>query len=381
VSVTRSTVEDSADHGIYVVDSSYINIDYCTVINSEDSCITVNTSPYSRVTNSYIEDSIGSHISYNSQYGIVSNNIIIAGVASTFGYGITFGHNTEAYSASYSTATGNVIKGHKHAGINMAGDSTTDISVSGNIIYGDGATGIGVNAHAENATISGNSISNCYYGIDLYLNNIRHGITASGNNISNSQRSGIRVNTFRSTIVGNTVLNSGLSGLEPYGIYITASTYGCAVIGNKCSDNQTPKTQTYGIYAAATGLTNIIIGNVVIDNATYGIYAEVGNIVRDNITDNTAIINTTIPRMDNSETPSVLNHETWLTGGTTTITNFIDGFAGKKITIIAEHSLTITDGTNIFLNGSSNFAMQATDTLTLIQKADNKWYEIARSDN
>ena len=42
---------------------------------------------------------------------------------------------------------------------------------------------------------------------------------------------------------------------------------------------------------------------------------------------------------------------------------------------------TITDGTNIFLNGSANFNMVITDTLTLIQKADGKWYEISRSDN
>lgn len=80
-------------------------------------------------------------------------------------------------------------------------------------------------------------------------------------------------------------------------------------------------------------------------------------------------------------TPSVLNDSLFLTGGTTTITDFDDGVTGQIIKIIAEHSLTITDGTNIFLNGSANFDMVATDTLTLICKADNKWYELARSDN
>jgi hypothetical protein len=80
-------------------------------------------------------------------------------------------------------------------------------------------------------------------------------------------------------------------------------------------------------------------------------------------------------------TPSVSATSTYLTGGTTTITDFDDGIAGQIITIIAEHSLDITDGTNIFLSGSANWSMTATDTLTLICKADNKWYEIARSDS
>ena len=64
-----------------------------------------------------------------------------------------------------------------------------------------------------------------------------------------------------------------------------------------------------------------------------------------------------------------------------TITDFDDGTPGQILTILSEHAITITDGTNIFLLGSGNFAMNATDTLTLVQKADGKWYELARSDN
>jgi len=80
-------------------------------------------------------------------------------------------------------------------------------------------------------------------------------------------------------------------------------------------------------------------------------------------------------------TPSVLGGNNFVTGGTTTITDFDDGIEGQVITIVSEHAITITDGTNIFLNGSANFVMAATDTLTLIQKADGKWYELSRSDN
>ena len=80
-------------------------------------------------------------------------------------------------------------------------------------------------------------------------------------------------------------------------------------------------------------------------------------------------------------TPTVAGGTKFLTGGTTAITDFDDGVTGQVIQVISEHDIDITDGTNIFLSGSANFEMDATDTLTLICKADNKWYELARSDN
>ena len=93
-----------------------------------------------------------------------------------------------------------------------------------------------------------------------------------------------------------------------------------------------------------------------------------------------------ISTLANDATPSVGEYSVWLTGGTTTITDFDDGVEGQLITIIAEHSVTITDGTNIFLKRSVtaatlNFDMVASDTLTLICKADLKWHELSRSRN
>ena len=93
------------------------------------------------------------------------------------------------------------------------------------------------------------------------------------------------------------------------------------------------------------------------------------------------VVTNTIGTLADDATPSVSANSVWLTGGTTTITDFDDGVTGQVITVIAEHEIIITDGTNIFLSGSSNWTMTATATLTLICKADNKWYEIARSDS
>ena len=92
-------------------------------------------------------------------------------------------------------------------------------------------------------------------------------------------------------------------------------------------------------------------------------------------------ISWSIHTLANDATPSVEGGRLFLTGGTTTVTDFDDGVEGQTITVTAEHAVTITHGTNIFLNGAVNFVMAVTDTLTLQCKADGKWYETGRSDN
>ncbi|HEB27430.1 MAG TPA: hypothetical protein ENI05_06600, partial [Porticoccus sp.] len=88
-----------------------------------------------------------------------------------------------------------------------------------------------------------------------------------------------------------------------------------------------------------------------------------------------------VDTMGNNATPTVLNKNMWISGGTTTITDFDDGVTGQVITVLAEHSLTIDDQTNILLGGNIDWAMQSGDTLTLVQKADTYWYELGRSHN
>ncbi len=82
-----------------------------------------------------------------------------------------------------------------------------------------------------------------------------------------------------------------------------------------------------------------------------------------------------------SATPSVAAGNSFLTGGTTTITNFTGGVPGQIIHIIGSYAVTITDGTNIFLSGSANFNLASSGVLTLIQSTDGKWYEMSRSVN
>ncbi len=80
----------------------------------------------------------------------------------------------------------------------------------------------------------------------------------------------------------------------------------------------------------------------------------------------------------NDATPSVENIMLAKTGGTTTITDFDDGVVGQTFTLLSAHAVTITDGTNILLNGSANFVMAAGDSLTLTMFNDQVWEEVAR---
>jgi len=140
---------------------------------------------------------------------------------------------------------------------------------------------------------------------------------------------------------------------------------------NVIYDNITPEL-TYYFYLASGPDNTIIRRNVLLTTPVTGIIDDNGTNTLGDIV---------IGTLADDATPSISNGDRWLTGGTTTITDFDDGITGQEIKIIAEHSLTITDGTNIFLSGSANWAMTATDTLTLICKADNKWYELSRSDS
>ena len=80
-------------------------------------------------------------------------------------------------------------------------------------------------------------------------------------------------------------------------------------------------------------------------------------------------------------TPSVANANVFITAGTTAITDFDNGQVGQTIHILATASITITDGAPIILNGSADYDMTVTDTLTLTMYNDQVWSEDSRSVN
>jgi hypothetical protein len=86
-----------------------------------------------------------------------------------------------------------------------------------------------------------------------------------------------------------------------------------------------------------------------------------------------------VTTLANNATPSITYNTVFKTGGTTTITDFDNGYIGKTIKVLAEHSVTITHNASIIvLNGNVNFDMVSGDTLTLTMFNDGVWHEISR---
>ena len=78
------------------------------------------------------------------------------------------------------------------------------------------------------------------------------------------------------------------------------------------------------------------------------------------------LIQTKVTTLADDATPTIEAGNLFKTGGTTTITDFDDGVVGQTIKILSAHSITITDGTNILLNGSGNFVMASGDVLVKV---------------
>ena len=83
-----------------------------------------------------------------------------------------------------------------------------------------------------------------------------------------------------------------------------------------------------------------------------------------------------------SDTPDVRSGNIFEMAGTrippTVITNFVAGTEGQMITFKATNdNITISNGLNIQLQGSTNFAMANGDNITLVKFA-SKWEEVSR---
>lgn len=81
-----------------------------------------------------------------------------------------------------------------------------------------------------------------------------------------------------------------------------------------------------------------------------------------------------------STAPTVQENLPMVTSGTTPLVNFTNGFSSQVLTILALHSTTVQNNTNIKLNGAADYVMGVNDTLTLINRS-GVWYEIGRSNN
>ncbi len=88
---------------------------------------------------------------------------------------------------------------------------------------------------------------------------------------------------------------------------------------------------------------------------------------------------TTVTFTSTDATPTVAGGQSFITAGTTAITDFDNGVVGQTIRILSASAITITDGSPVALRHSADFVMASGDTLTLHMFNDQVWEEVARS--
>jgi len=79
--------------------------------------------------------------------------------------------------------------------------------------------------------------------------------------------------------------------------------------------------------------------------------------------------------------PSVVGGQTFITAGSSAISDFDDGTAGQTITVRAHGAITLTDSANLQLQGDTDFVMAADDTVTLANIGGTNWYETGRRES
>jgi hypothetical protein len=373
------------------------NSEHCHILNcwasiSGNSTYVIDDSPYSSIVGCFASESPGSHITVDSANCLIQGNFvdcINAVVTPATAYGINVGHPSSggfSFSGSQTKVIGNTIYNvNANHGIQVQQTPpTANVIVSGNTVNGivTGATNAdGINVIAQKVTIVGNQIKGCQIGIDV----INARCTVVGNDVSSNVAEGIRVQSGLNVINGNNVYDNGSGGVTPYGINLTSSgnSRNNAIVGNVCYDSGS-NIQKVGINLVSNVVSNLIVSNSCTSHTDSDIFvASAGNLYLPNLL-GSLYANSPVAALnvlDNTGTPSVRNAGPVVeTGGTTSITDLLNGYRGQIITIQAEHSVTVVNSTLLYLNGSTNFNMTPLDTLTLVRRGA-QWLEVARSVN
>ena len=225
-------------------------------------------------------------------------------------------------------------------------------------------------------SIKSNTIDNLgSNGIHVANTATRANCIISGNNVKSASGSNIIVNEMNECLIsGNICKNATVTG-------ITISNSDIIKIENNLSKDNAVR----GIQVQTTCSNVTLADNTVTGNAA-GMLIQAVTKIGDN---NQVYSNTTewsgafqiISTLDDSGTPSVKDGKRFKTGGLTAITDFDEGEVGQTLIILAAHTVIITNGAPIRLQGGANFSMAPADILVLEMFDDQIWHEVSRSEN
>jgi len=259
----------------------------------------------------------------------------------------------------YYTASGTAVTDTDTSRADIFVDNNYFASNGGSVMYGMNVL-----------SITNNKFSNGFWSITLGKNDISYGQAV---NVNISDNDFLGTATYPNLLIGqcdnvrinNNRFQTGNSpaayNVEFYGNGVTVT---CSAI--QITNNLFYRVAAYGaippVKETSATVTAIISANYSQDGwpipyhpKTFGTLADDG-------------------------TPTVKEDLPMLTGGTTAITDFIDEYAGQVLYVLAQHSVTITDGAPIQLSGGVNYAMTSGDSLTLVSYG-GVWYELSRSVN
>lgn len=272
--------------------------------------------------------------------------------------------------------------------ISTSGDMSGNVAGAYNIglfrVYGANISNINL---VNGGTAQSFQTSDSY---DVNMNNIRLRSTASGGAGDLPGNGFVFTRVYRHNLNDFSAQDFGTGLSDNFGI----ATLGLREIKGSVFANgqiQGSTTSAIGLYGDTNTFDNIHLLDNTVDlviNSGASLN-KFKNVNMATLTDGSSIVrNQRISPVDTlltaltGATPSIFGRDRFRLTDTTTITDFTNGCDNQIIYLIAEASLTITDGTNIFLSGSANFAMVAGDTLTLIKSVtDGKWYEQGRGNN
>jgi parallel beta-helix repeat protein len=279
--------------GIYATKSQNILIENCEISNTYYNGITtlyssnitidnnsINAARYgfgiavwnttkSTITNNKVDLTYwsGITISDGSNYNVIRDNVVSrSGQMGTLGDGIEIGATLQSGGTVGNLVFNNTCHDNVVDGISVAQSNGT--VVSGNIVFNNGAAGIGVESNSEETQIVGNSVFNNSAifrdgaGIAV-IDPLTRGTIISSNSVFGNCENGIFLfkNSTNTLVVSNVVYDNGQKSTGNYdGICIASSNN--TINTNRCFDDQAVRTQRFGVNEERGYLNNVLNGNI-----------------------------------------------------------------------------------------------------------------------
>lgn len=278
--------------------------------------------------------------------------------------------------------------------------NSSNVAINGNTVNGSDSAGttntkgVAMTSNASGTSVkdihvSDNKILNCFLPIQALETSpgLVDGITIHDNNITMSTDNG-RIdidNVGRVSVKGNRIdLNNKLSALavklldcnvfdvsDNFSYNGDATSFGIQVVGSSVDISYgSVKDNNYSGAGGGVSITGYIRYAGDTGANVTGIF-EVSN--------NVGFVTPT--RNSDDGNPSVAFGDVLLLSGSSSISDFIHGYDGKKIEIRSTGTPTIQNSANLRLAGGVNYSMTGGDTLVLRQFSGGVWTEISRSVN